>query len=400
MADNEKKTLGADMRVSGFGLFELLGAAATERKIALERLETEEVAGELGKLHYRADELVVDTLQTTLGRGQISAQSVDLASLELHDDRFELSAHRIGFPRGVLFTEGTELFAPHASVEDAHIVIHDLGQLFGRETERETRMEWRFLDVLDGRLDVDLVLDMTLPWIGQRRATHYFRVPIVDGTINYKNLEDDVHWLEAAFLTVEQDGDNLILARDLPLLPFSSKALLVFPLEPEDVPITAYHRVHLRNLVRPQRPARDRDKDRDKDKDKGKSRLTLHTLSLENIKIELHAKRPTRLAFPNGAMLQIGDDTQPGLVNLEMSGALRYEKGQVTQPTQLGGRIELIDLTINDLPLGSATLSADRFHISAIDRLEIGFQGLRPKRLELRASRIAATNLRVHLGRQ
>ncbi len=424
----EKKTFGADMRISGLGVFSVEdGTPEPYSKIKLERLETDHFTGQLDDLEYRAEELSIDTLQT--GRGQTTAESLDLGSLEARskDGNIEIVAHRIGCPSGLLFTSDEELFAPHASVEDAHIIIHDLGKLGEPDepgdksgdksgdkpanesgdkpsTERPAEkqpaeqepMSWHFLDALQGKLDLDLILDMTLPWIGQRRATHYFRVPIEDGTIDYEKLEDDVHWLESAFLTVERVDDTLVLTRDLPLVPYSGKALLVFPLEPEDVPIAAYRRVHLRNLVRPQVPK----KSGKASKKDGKSRLTLHSLSLDNIKLSLHTKSPTQIAFPNGAILQLGDEEQPGLMNLEVTGALHYRAEEEHEPTTLSGHIELVDVTIKDLPLGSSLVSADRLHMSAIDTIEIVFEGFRPRRLELRASRMAATNLRVQLAQR
>ena len=448
----EKKTFGADMRISGFGVFtDGVDTPDAMRKIKFERLETDHFEGVLDDLDIRADELSIDTLQTSLGRGQTTAESVDLGSLEArsHDGNIEFSSHRIGCPSGVLFTRGEELFAPHASMADAHIVIHDMAALFDRtpsntddppepEGENSTQpgegeendagdehraenqagneateaapgsadqrdpMDWRFLDALQGRLHLDLVLDMTLPWVGRRKATHYFRIPIEDGTINYEKLEDDVHWLESTFLTIEQIGNQLVLARDLPLVPFSGKALLVWPLEEEDIPIAAYRRVHLRNLLRPQVPSRANRKKSDTEagKDKGKSRLTLHTLTLENIKLSLHTKTAVQITLPDGASLQLGGDEQPGLVNLEMTGALHYQAGETSDPTALSGDADLIDVTIKDLRLGSSVVSADRLHVSAIDKIEIGFDGLRPRRLELWASRIAATNLRIHLAQR
>ncbi|MCG8417262.1 MAG: hypothetical protein MJE77_04875 [Proteobacteria bacterium] len=483
----EKKLFGADMRITGLGIIAVEDSAGEARhKLRLSRLETDHFEGQVGSLSYRADELSIDALQTTLGREQTTAESVDLGSLSAtsDDDNIEITTHRVGCPRGLLFTSGEELFAPHVSIEDAHIVIHDLGKLYtspGRpdhstkpnpagqlanrdgqagpdkavggeatgaavarqasqmatgadpaqadgstppehplgdrqsgdddsidaessdeqfdadepgfgETDDEERIDWHCLDVLEGRLDLDLILDMTLPWVGRRRATHYFRVPIEDGTIDYDKLEDDVHWLEAAFLKIELIDDKLVLARDLPLVPYSGEPLLSWPLEEEDISMAAYRRVHLRNLLRPRRVGKP---NKDGDKDKAKSRLALHALALENVKISLHAKAPAQIDLPGGALIQIGDDEQPGLVNLHMAGAVHYEAGQDTKATALSGQIERLDLTVKDLPFGPAQVSADRLHISEIDKVELSFDGLRPRRLELWASRLAATHLRI-----
>jgi hypothetical protein len=229
---------------------------------------------------------------------------------------------------------------------------------------------------------------MTLPWIGRRRVTHYFRVPIQNGTIDYEKLDNDVHWLEAAFLEIDLVGDTLVLARDLPLVPYSGKALLRWPLEPEDVPVAKFHRVHLRNLLRWEVPRREK---------KEKSKLTLHTLAMKNMEVRLHAKAPAQVELGNGALIRFGDEGQSGVVGLDVKGELRYQAAGEAEHTALSGTIELLDITVKDFPLGAASVSVDRLHIGQIDHIEVGFDGFRPNRLELAVSRIAATNLRVQL---
>lgn len=395
------KNLGADIRITGLGVFTTdAGSPQVSRKVELKRLEIDSIEGKLGGFGYRAAGLALDGLETTLGRHQVRAESVDLTSVQAatDDGNVTLRIGRIGFPRGLMFTSHEELFAPHASIEDAELVIEDLGKLSRKKPESEEacaepgqpgqreRLDLHFLDVLEGQLNIDLAVDMSLPWIGERCVTHYFRVPIENGTIDYKRLDDDVHWLEAAFLEIDLDRDTLVLARDLPLVPYSGKALLRWPLEPQDIPVAQLHRVHLRNLLRWQVPAR-----------KEKSRLVLHSLAIQNIELMLRATQPAQVQLPGGAILQFGDEGQPGLIGLEARGELRYSASGNTGPTALRGQIELVDVTLKDLPLGAASVAVDRLHIGEIDRIELGFEGFRPRRLEVQVSRMAATNLRVKL---
>jgi hypothetical protein len=425
-----EKTFGADLRISGLGLYTSdEGAAQATRKVVLGRLETDNIEGQVAGLHYRAGEVSVDGLQTTLGRTQVTAEAADLVDLSAHTDAGDLSVSvgRISFPRGLMFTSHEELFAPHASIDEARIVIDDLGTLFARREAgpakqakqagtgddqagdadkdkdkdkdkdrdegegEEGGLDWHFLDVFDGQLNIDLAVDMTLPWIGRRRVTHYFRVPIENGTIDYEKLDHDVHWLEASFLQIDLVGDTLVLARDLPLVPYSGKALLRWPLEPEDVPVAKLHRVHLRNLLRWEVPGPDK-----KDK-KEKSKLTLHALAMKNMEVRLQAKAPAQVELPSGALIRFGDEGQSGVVGLDVKGELRYQAAGEPEHTALSGAIELLDITVKDFPLGTASVSVDRLHIGQIDHIEVGFDGFRPHRLELVVSRIAATNLRVQL---
>ncbi len=403
----KEKIFGANVRIVELGLFsDEDGAEGGGYTLELERFETDHLEGRLGALGYRADELSIDGFRTTVGRKQSSAEAADLLGLVAESDDGNLGASiaRIGFPRGFFLTSGQELFAPHASIEDLHLVIGDIGRLLAVRSEGKNgdgvadaapddddeRLDLHFLDVLEGHLNLDLVVDMTLPWIGRRRVTHFFRIPIENGTIDYERLEDDVHWLEAAFLTIDLVGENLVLARDLPLVPYAGKALLSWPLEPEDIPVADFHRVHLRNLLRWQVPAA---------KDgKGKSKLTLHALGMENIELELAATEPARIALPGGALFQFGDDEQPGLEGLAVSGQLRHRADEATEPSALEGAISLIDVTVKDLELGGVTISADRIHLGEVDGVKVEFDGFRPSRVELTLNRIAATNLRIHFG--
>lgn len=393
MSGSSDKLFGGNVRATGFSISSPTDSGDRPlRKMALTRLDIDGVEGDIGALQYCADEISLDGLQGMLGRGQIAAQAADIAGLSLRSERLRADIRTISCASGALSAGVHELVAPHVSFEDVQLQL-DLSGLLARKSpdEDEPPVDLRFLDALQGQLDIDLAVDMTLPWLKRRNVTHYFRVPIVDGTIDYERLEDDVHWLEAAFLTIEQDGERLVLARDLPLVPYSGKELLWWQLQPEDMPVADLRRVHLRNLMRPRQPASKRDP--------GKKKLVLHELALQNIKLALHADRPVQISLPGGAMVQFGDDDSAGLSGLTLTGELRHTGARPGDDlTSLIGSLELLDVTLQDLPVGSATVSIDRLHISSIDRIALSFEGFRPRRLDLSIGRMAATNLRVLMG--
>lgn len=393
------KIIGADAHFMGLAVHP--GADGSSR-VSLNRLELDDIGGDLGFVTYRAEALILDKVEARPGRRQISADAVHLtgARLRTPDGNMVLTVPRIGFPSGFQVTSKNELFAPHASLEDAHLEIHDISALRGhrRQDAAPTPAEQagsgyepdlRLFDALSGYLNVDLVVDLTLPWIGRRKATHYFRVPIKDGTIDFAKLEEDVHWLNGAFLTLDVVDDKLVLARDLPLMPYAGKALLQWKLEPADVPLARYQRVHLRNLLRWEAPPPSRDR--------GKPKVVLHAIAMEKIRLDLSTTAPTFLELRNGSSLQIGDEEQPGVVDLHASGSLRHAAGEPPAATTVRGSVGLIDITVKELALGAMALSADRLHIGGIDHIEIGFEGFQPRRLSATLGRLAATNLRLHL---
>ena len=103
-------------------------------------------------------------MQTTLGGSQTSAESIDLGSLEATSDdgNFTLVAHRIGCPRGILFSNDQEIFAPHVSIEDAHIIIEDLSALGGDGQRSDTQKSSKtVLDVIR-KLQLEYVCSVLL----------------------------------------------------------------------------------------------------------------------------------------------------------------------------------------------------------------------------------------------
>ena len=453
----EIQLLGGNVQATGLSLSSTERGTTSElRKLALTRLDVDGVEGTLGDVSYRVAEISLDGLAATLGQGQITSEGADLSGLSLLGPGYRIEIRRCSCPSGLLTAGAREWIAPHVSFEDVRVVIDDLSSLLARRSESTSNtdsqvdstldsttdssqsqsaspspagvspspagvspssagvspIDLHCLDALHGQLDIDLAVDMTLPWVGRRRVTHYFRVPIDHGTIDYERLEDDVHWLEATFLTIAQIEDRLVLARDLPLMPISGKTLLWWQLEPADIPVADLRRVHLRNLVRP------RVAERSRKRDKGKSKLLLHALAMQNIKLALHTDTPVQLGLPGGAMLQLGDDDSAGLAGLTLEGELRYARPNLEatdvsqksvtpnsdpaesadrpdQRTSLRGSVALLDMTLNDLALGKATISVDRLHIGSLEQIELWFDGFRPDRLELSIGRMAATNVRV-----
>ena len=393
------KIIGADAHFMGLALH---SGADGSSQVSLNRLELDDIGGDLAGLTYRADALVLDKVDARPRRRQISAESVHLtgARLSTSDGSMVLTVPRIGFPSGFQVTSKNELFAPHASLEDAQLEVHDLSVLRSRrrrdagdtpadQDRTQYEPDLRLFDALSGNLDVDLVVDLTLPWVGRRKATHYFRVPIKDGTIDFAKLEDDVHWLEGVLLTLDVIDDKLVLARDLPLVPYSGKALLQWKLDPTDIPLARHQRVHLRNLLRWEVPPRS--------KERSKPNVVLHAIALEKIGLNLSTTAPTFLELRNGSSLQIGDDDQPGMTDLHAEGSLRHTAGEPPASTTMRGSLGLLDITVKELKIGAMALSADRLHIGGIDHIEIGFEGFRPRWLTASLGRLAATNLRLHL---
>jgi hypothetical protein len=430
-------TFQVDLRVDGFGLT-VDGKAL---RLDFPHTQMDGFQGSSGSFTYDAREIVLDGLQARLDRMQWNAEAGSVGELRLRtgDGNVELTMHRLEFPRGLAITRapyGVELLAPHVSIGDATFTIADVSALRGAaaapppgasgafaavgngeagdlsassdrrrattvaEIEPEAgsnappplRQRYlRFLDVLAGQLELDLVVDIDLPVIGNRKATHHLRVPIQDGSVDFKELTNQLRWLEGKILEFEVENDRLILGWGLPLMP--TRELVSWRLDKDASNLAVFDRVPLRSLV-------DLVSQRKSDsRRRSKPLVSLDHLALRKIALAIAMTAPATIDFDDDALIQIGDESAPGLLDMKLAGDVVFHSG-ATQPaaTAIRGAVGLLDATIKDLHMGGAVLSTDRIHLGGLENLDLEFRGLRPGRLTGGIGRIAATNLRLVIG--
>jgi hypothetical protein len=230
-----------------------------------------------------------------------------------------------------------------------------------------------------------------VPVLGRRRATHRFRVPIDAGTIDYRQLESDLHWLEDAFVDLELMGGRLVLEQDLPLIPFAGKALLWWDLSPEELALARQRRVKLSTLPHFEKPPREPGP-------RKKSSVSLHTIALRKIDIELNIHVPVELVLGEVARVQFGSDQRPSLVKLTVAGELHHSRHDDLAETTLTGAIEQLAASRADLRAGSAAISAGGLELARLEHVCLEFNGFRPGRLTGVLSSACARN--VTIGRR
>ncbi len=173
------------------------------------------------------------------------------------------------------------------------------------------------LDGLSGQLDVDLGLDLTVPVLGHRRATHKFRIPIENGALDYRKLESDLSTLEDLLLDFSMRDDVLVLELGIPLLPTRGmgKPLLRWHVEGEDVALAHQHWIRLAMLPQFHTIGDDTGDGGDSD-GSGKSPVTLNELSLLNLHGNLrleHAAPPAALPLRRIGELVVRADVHHGV---------------------------------------------------------------------------------------
>lgn len=386
----------ADVEVQRFA-YE--GTDAT-RRLVFPRAQAHRLEGHAGSTTYGASECSFEGLETRLGALRWQADAASAGSAWLRDDggRFDLAIGRADFPRGLLLTRGAnhsvEILSPHVTLSEVKLTVQGP---FGRATPgpappvpgaalRQQRL--RFLDSLTGRVYVTLQVKLDLPVIGLRSLDQQLRVPIQEGSLDYRALDGQLDWLEGAFLDIKHEDQRLKVQWKVPIIG-GGRDLISWALDDEASTLASFGRVPVRSLA-DVRIGAGPSQAATQDRRPG----VLRAFTLDAIDVALSLLAPRHLEVGAGT-IRFGDDAQAGMVDLKVSGSVG-DRG----PGRLAGAIGSIDTTIKDLALGSSALSADRLHVDSIDTLEVTFDGFRPISVALVAHRVTASNLSIQIGGQ
>jgi hypothetical protein len=384
-----------DITVQRFGF--LSDEAGSRLKFP--RAESHEIEGWSGPVGYGATDCVFDDLEGRLDTLRWTADAASVGAAWLRDEagRFAVEVERSEFPRGLRLVRadrGVEIVAPYISLSEMKLTVHGP---FGRTAAEGTpppatrppepglrQSRLRFLDSLSGRIYLTVKVVLDLPVIGNRSLDQELRVPIQEGSLDYRALEDSLNWLEGAFLDIKHDGDKLALAWKVPIVG-SAHELIAWALDQDAAALAAFGRVPVRSLadfaIANGRGSRSDGR-----------RQTLQSLSVDAIDIALSLLTPHSVDA-GGGMIMFGGEDQPGMVDLKVTGSL-HDRG----PGQLAGAIGSIDTTIKDVHLGPVKLTADRLHFDSIDELEVTFDGFRPVHAVLVVHRVTATNVSLQIA--
>jgi hypothetical protein len=367
------------------------------RRLRFPRAESHLIEGSTGTVSYGARDCVLDDLEGRLDTLRWTAEAASIGAAWLRDaaGRFDISVERLEMPRGLRLVRadsGVEIVAPYMSLSDMKLIVKGP---FGQSEKpgatpaaapqppdpglRQTKL--RFLDSLSGKINLTVKVVLDLPVIGERSLDQELKIPIQEGSLDYRALDDSLDWLEGAFIDIKHEGDKLLLVWKVPIFG-SSHELISWMLDNDANALAAFGRVPVRSLadfvIGSGRP--------------DKKRNTLSSLSLDAIDIALSLLAP-RSVEVGGGVIMFGGDDQPGMVDLKVSGSIN-DRG----PGELKGAIGSIDTTIKDVQLGPAKLTADRLHFDGLDQLEVVFDGFRPVNVMVIVHRVTATNLSLQVS--
>src|SRR5688572_12241560 len=177
------------------------------RRLEFPRAESHNIQGRSGATTYGAADVIFDGLEGRLDTLRWTADAASLGGAWLRDDagRVDVAVQRVEMSRGVMLTRadrGVEIVAPHVSLSEMKLTIRGP---FGRPdvspkpppSEAPLRQDkLRFLDSLSGRLYVTVKVVLDLPVFGIRTLDQQLKVPIQEGSLDFRALEDSLDWLE------------------------------------------------------------------------------------------------------------------------------------------------------------------------------------------------------------
>ncbi len=381
-----------DISVKGFGF----SSDDDGRRLEFPRAVSHNVAGRFGTVGYGCADVIFDGLEGRLDTLRWTSDAASIGGAWLRDDagRFDVVVQRIEMPRGLMLTRadrGVELVSPHVTLSEMKLTVKGP---FGSTREkpapapaevaalRQDRL--RFLDSLSGRIYLTVKVVLDLPVIGKRSLDQQLKVPIQEGSLDFRALEDSLDWLEGRFLDIKHEGQKLALTWKVPIFG-SSRELITWQLDPEAATLASFGRVPVRSLADYRLKSGGGGDKKDQ---------TLQALSLDAIDVAISLVAP-RSVDVGGGVIMFGGDDSPGMVDLKVSGAINQ-----SLPGKINGTIGSIDTTIKDVHIGPALLTADRLHFDSLDELEVIFDGFSPTCVTVVIHRVTATNLALKLARR
>jgi len=392
--------VGADIEVQQFGY----AGDDKGKRLLFPHATTHKVEGQSGTAQYGAAECTFEKLEGQLGalRWEAESASIGGAWLKSTTGRYSITAERVEMPHGLRLVRAAdiavgsrlELVSPHVSFSELRV---DIQGPFGRTTpptapaapKSPTRRQekLRFLDSLTGRIYLTIKVQLDLPVLGVRTLDQQLRVPIQEGSLDFRALEDSLDWLEGAFLDIDHDENLLKVRWKVPIFG-SSHDLITWELDKDASALAAFGRVPVRSLTEFRTGSGEPAKDKKESKNGG----VLRSFKVDGIDIALSLLAPRNLEIGQG-LIAFGGEDQPGMVDFKVSGAIGNRGAG-----RLRGAIGSIDTTVKDLRVGPAEITCDRLHFDGLDELEVTFDGFKPTKISMVIHRVTATNLAIKLG--
>lgn len=359
----------------------------TSAAIANLSVQTPAFGLKIGKALLKDLRVVNDAGGLTLEAAEIELSGVGVRVGEGEGDHLVRAAGVIRV-RGFRFAQGS-VFCTRLEVEEAEIQ----SRLAAKETQAVaperaeaesesagfTMPDLSALDGLHGQLNADITVDVKLPFISRRVATHKLRLDVRQGTIDFKKLEDGLSLLEDALLDFEVRKNALVIE-----IKGVKKTLIGWPLDAQGMALAAQNRVKLRTLANPDLPKSAPESTPAPSKDGKDKSVGLTRLDVGGIDIQLGLSHAPALVLPQ-VQVQLGRDGVAALEQLTLQGSISYAPGEPpsrAEPKTLRAALRGLHVGLGGLHLGDATLSVGTLAIAELRDVLLTLLGLKPTKVE------------------
>jgi hypothetical protein len=322
-----------------------------------------------------------ETLTVSVQGSVITANEVALATFKLHGDDYTLGEGRFG-TLGIDATLPTESAQPSAP----SLLPKSKVSLF----------DYAVLDGLSGHLNVDVHLDIALPIIQHRRATHELRIPIEQGAIDYRKLESNLAALEDSLIDFSVRDGALVLEVGLPLIRTRGrgKPILRWDLSPADLELAEARRVRLAVLpnVRSATASEAAPKEApkgDRNEEDKESSVRLRHLALENLDAVL-TLAPGR--SDAAALRELSFD------DLQLTGAVHHDPEDTPREGTVRGSMRSLHARLERVPVGPSALRAE-LDLASLAELSVNLLDLKPQKVHAKLERLTLKAVALTPGR-
>jgi hypothetical protein len=381
------------------------------QRVEIESLELGTLRLELpGKASVQAERLSLHGVRCAVEPGgdvSLRCASALAESISIEQPGRTLQLHGVALPKG-LELSGDTLRWSEASVERLDVNLPELPARRAPAVAPRAASPGRapldlpLLDQLSGLLSLDLLVDLRIPILPDRRATHSIRLPIVEGAIDFKQLEGCLAGLENALLDFEVNEQGLILELDaIPGVRFDNVTLVSWPLAGhEHVLARTQQKIRLRRLLDYRLSPRLSGSD-EPPTSSSSGPSVLRRIHAGDIDTVLRLAGPIEQALPGLGTLRLGTPEQAAVGELRLSGQVEHAPGEPPSATEL--RLDASELRLGATIADASGRRAEvaRLGITSIDGARLGLLGLEPRSVSLVAKqlRIDGVELRGWLRR-
>jgi hypothetical protein len=366
-------------------MFEQSGPGA--QRLELESVEVEALRLEIeGQSFVNVERLSLRGVRCTIAPGGVSlvCASAHAESVVMEQGGRTLRLGRAALPHGLELVDGILRWA-ELTLERLDASVPDLSRprpaaKAGRPTQAP--LELPILDHLQGLLAFDLLLDVRIPILPDRRATHSIRLDVTQGAINFEQLERGLAGLENALLDFEVNDEGLILELDpIPGVKLDNVTLVTWPLSGHEHGLAkTQHRIRLRRLLDYQLSPK---LGGGSPRERSSGPSALRRLHVGNIETALSLSGPVTQSLPGLGTLRLGAPGVPAIAELRLAGQVEHAPGEPPSTTELrlDGRELVLGASIVDER--GRRIELERLSIARIDALRVGLIGLQPRSLGL-----------------